>query len=102
MAGSGGEEGMEADGEADGAAWDSDGDWHGGFCGILPGVCQVEGSGGIYFRTWGDHGDAFRVLPAGPAGVHCADLPEDHEPVLWAVRAYAFFPEPDCGGCRGG
>ena len=26
VAGSGGEEGVEADGEADGAAWDSDGD----------------------------------------------------------------------------
>ena len=73
---------MEADGEADGAAWHPDRNRHGGFCGILPGVCQVEGSGGIYLRARGNHADPVRVLPAGSAGVHCTDLSENHEPVL--------------------
>ena len=44
------------------------------FAGYWPGVCRWKEAEEYYFRAWGDHGDAFGVLPAGSAGVHCTDL----------------------------
>ena len=77
-------------------------DRHGGIRGILPGVCQMERGGGIHHPARHHRKDALRLLAAGPAGIHRADLFENHEPFLRAVRPYPFLPEPHHGGGRRG
>ena len=95
VAGAGSKEGMAAACKADGTDRHPDRGGYGGVCRILPGLCPVERGGGIHYPARLHCKDTVRLLAAGAAGFHCADLLEDHEPVCRAVRPDTLFPEPD-------
>lgn len=68
---------------------------------LLSGVCPMEGGRGVHHPAWHHRQDPVRLLAAGATGVHCTDLPKNHEQVCRVVRPDPVFPKPDhCFGRR--
>ena len=57
-----------------------------GLCGLLSGVCALEGGGGVHIQARSHLSDAQRIYTAGAACIHRSAEPQDHAELLLGVR----------------